>query len=167
MPAQQIGLTDIAPRSTCPAGQTRGAESPWCCPSITLSDDGYLPAPLTLASAIAARTEHLVINVAAVVATLHHPIELAEQMVVLDHISRGRVMYVLGLGYRSAEFELYDVALADRVQRLELVVERLRQAFDGMVTPPPFTTGGPSLAGGGGTVTAARRRGATGARVHE
>jgi alkanesulfonate monooxygenase SsuD/methylene tetrahydromethanopterin reductase-like flavin-dependent oxidoreductase (luciferase family) len=121
------------------------------------SDDGYLPAPLTLASAIAARTEHLVINVAAVVATLHHPIELAEQMVVLDHISRGRVMYVLGLGYRSAEFELYDVALADRVQRLELVVERLRLAFDGAVTPHPFTTGGPALAGGGGTATAARR----------
>ena len=65
--------------------------------------------------------------------------------------------YVLGLGYRSAEFELYDVAFADRVQRLELVVERLRQAFDGTVTPPPFTTGGPSLAGGGGTVAAARR----------
>jgi alkanesulfonate monooxygenase SsuD/methylene tetrahydromethanopterin reductase-like flavin-dependent oxidoreductase (luciferase family) len=121
------------------------------------SDDGYLPAPLTLASAIAARTENLVINVAAVVATLHHPIELAEQMVVLDHISRGRVMYVLGLGYRAVEFELYDVALADRVERLERMVEGLRIAFDGAVTPPPFTTGGPSLAGGGGTIAAARR----------
>ena len=64
------------------------------------SPDGYLPAPLLLASAIAARTERLAIQVAALLVPLHDPVALAEQMAVLDLISRGRVSYVCAVGYR-------------------------------------------------------------------
>src|SRR4030095_1327681 len=45
------------------------------------SPDGYLPAPLLLASAIAARTQRIPIQVAALTLPLHDPVELAEQMV--------------------------------------------------------------------------------------
>ena len=51
------------------------------------SSDGYLPAPLVLASALAARTTKLPIQVAALLVPLHDPIELAEQMAVLDIVS--------------------------------------------------------------------------------
>src|SRR5439155_1572857 len=47
-------------------------------------DDGYLPAPLTLAAAIAGRTKSIRINVAAVLVPLHDPVRLAEQLAVLD-----------------------------------------------------------------------------------
>ncbi|HUA88246.1 MAG TPA: LLM class flavin-dependent oxidoreductase, partial [Steroidobacteraceae bacterium] len=54
-------------------------------------EDGYLPAPLIAAAAIAARTERLRIGIAALVLTLHNPIAVAEQVAVLDHISHGRL----------------------------------------------------------------------------
>jgi alkanesulfonate monooxygenase SsuD/methylene tetrahydromethanopterin reductase-like flavin-dependent oxidoreductase (luciferase family) len=126
------------------------------------SPDGFLPSPITLATAIAARTRNLAINVAALLAPLHHPVELAEAMVVLDHLSRGRVSYVLGLGYRPDEYEMYGLAFAERTRLMEDAIARLRAAFDGGVTPAPFTPGGPMLLYGGGSVPAARRAGRLG-----
>src|SRR3954451_13789483 len=63
---------------------------------VTLSehhgvDDGYLPAPLTLAAAIAGRTKRININIAAVLVPLHDPVRLAEQLAVLDLASGSRV----------------------------------------------------------------------------
>jgi alkanesulfonate monooxygenase SsuD/methylene tetrahydromethanopterin reductase-like flavin-dependent oxidoreductase (luciferase family) len=71
--------------------------------------DGDLPVPLIMASAIAARTQEVAINIAAVLLPLYDPVRLAEEMTVLDHISRGRVSYVLGLGYRPEEYEQFGV----------------------------------------------------------
>ena len=65
------------------------------------SPDGYLPSPLVLAGAIAARTTTVPIMVAALLVPLHDPVRLAEDMAVLDVVSRGRVAYVAGLGYLS------------------------------------------------------------------
>ena len=65
------------------------------CAAIQISEhhaspDGYLPTPLLLASAVAARTERVPIQIAALLVPLHDPIELAEQMAVLDLVSGGR-----------------------------------------------------------------------------
>ncbi len=51
------------------------------------TDDGHLPAPLMLASAIAARTRSLAILLAAVPIPLWDPVRLAEEMSVLDLIA--------------------------------------------------------------------------------
>ena len=75
------------------------------------SEDGYLPAPLTMAAAIAAVTSRTTIMVAAALLPLYDPVRLAEEMIVLDHLSRGRVMYTLGLGYRPVEYELLGFGL--------------------------------------------------------
>ena len=55
------------------------------------SPDGYCPAPLMLASAVAARTESLMLYIAALIAPLHDPVRLAEQLAVLDIISEGQI----------------------------------------------------------------------------
>src|SRR5580658_10955149 len=73
------------------------------------SQDGYLPAPLILASAMAAVTKNMQFIVAAALLPMYDPIRLAEEMIVLDHISAGRVSYVLGIGYRPIEYELYGL----------------------------------------------------------
>ena len=62
--------------------------------SIVLSEhhaspDGYLPSPLILATALAARTSTIPIMVAALLVPLHDPVRLAEDMAVLDIISNG------------------------------------------------------------------------------
>ena len=131
------------------------------------SPDGYLPAPLVLAAAIAARTTRVPIRVAALLAPLHNPAELAEQIAVLDLVSGGRVSYVFGLGYRREESELYGLAHETRTQRLDDAVLAVRAAFAGeplpgrdpalRATPVPATPGGPAILLGGGTVAAVRR----------
>jgi alkanesulfonate monooxygenase SsuD/methylene tetrahydromethanopterin reductase-like flavin-dependent oxidoreductase (luciferase family) len=133
------------------------------------SSDGYLPTPMVLASAVAARTAQVPIMIAAALLPLYDPIRLAEEMAVLDNLSRGRVSYVAAIGYRPAEYEMYgaDFHTRGRIgeEKLELLLKaKTGEPFehDGRhihVTPGPFTPGGPLVLWGGGSVAAARRAG--------
>lgn len=140
--------------------------------SIVLSEhhaspDGYLPSPLLLAAAIAARTSTVPITVAALLLPLHDPVRIAEDMAVLDVMSRGRVFYVVGLGYRPEEYAMFGQSLAERGRRMEECLTVLQRAWSGeefsydgrtvRVTPKPVTPGGPLLMYGGGSKAAARR----------
>jgi alkanesulfonate monooxygenase SsuD/methylene tetrahydromethanopterin reductase-like flavin-dependent oxidoreductase (luciferase family) len=61
--------------------------------------------PVSFAAALAASTKQIHIGFAVAQMSLHHPIRLAEQMALIDNISRGRV--VVGLG-RGTAFNIYD-----------------------------------------------------------
>jgi alkanesulfonate monooxygenase SsuD/methylene tetrahydromethanopterin reductase-like flavin-dependent oxidoreductase (luciferase family) len=133
------------------------------------SPDGYMPSPMLLASAMAARTTRMPIAIAAALMPFYDPIRLAEDMVVLDTISNGRVTYTLALGYRPEEFEMYGVPWEERGKVADEKLALLLQAVKGEpfehegrrihVTPPPVTPGGPHISWGGGTKAAARRAG--------
>jgi alkanesulfonate monooxygenase SsuD/methylene tetrahydromethanopterin reductase-like flavin-dependent oxidoreductase (luciferase family) len=133
------------------------------------SPDGYLPSPLVLASAIAARTTRVPINVGALLLNFYDPIKLAEDMVVLDILSQGRVSYTVGLGYRPEEHAMFGIDMARRGATMDRKLDALRRALAGErftyegrqvhVTPRPFTDGGPRLAYGGHSLAAARRAG--------
>jgi alkanesulfonate monooxygenase SsuD/methylene tetrahydromethanopterin reductase-like flavin-dependent oxidoreductase (luciferase family) len=137
------------------------------CAAVVISehhavDDGYLPAPFLLAASMAAVTTTVPIAVAAALLPLYDPVRMAEEMIVLDHLSRGRVMHTLGLGYRPVEYELFGVdydrrgAIAD--DKLATLLAHVRGTAPApQVTPAPFTAGGPAIAWGGGTKAAARR----------
>jgi alkanesulfonate monooxygenase SsuD/methylene tetrahydromethanopterin reductase-like flavin-dependent oxidoreductase (luciferase family) len=128
--------------------------------------DGYLPAPVTLASAIAALTTKLTISISALLLPMHDPVRLAEQLVVLDHVARGRIVLILGSGYRQVEFDMLGIKFSDRLQILERNVAVLKQLFTGeeiefngrnvRVTPVPHTPGGPTMMLGGSSESAAR-----------
>lgn len=134
------------------------------------SEDGYIPAPLLLASSMAAVTSNVSIMVAATLLPLYDPVRLAEEMIVIDHISRGRVSYVLGIGYRPDEYALYDLefkqrgAIAD--EKLSKLLAIFQQTSDSKalprVTPAPYSAGRPMLFWGGGSKPAARRAGRNG-----
>jgi alkanesulfonate monooxygenase SsuD/methylene tetrahydromethanopterin reductase-like flavin-dependent oxidoreductase (luciferase family) len=131
------------------------------------TDDGYLPSPVPVAAAIAARTSTLPVNVAALLLPFYEPVKLAEDLAVVDVLSHGRVSWVIGLGYRDEEFEMFGVDPAGRGARAETTIRLLRELWKGepidvdgrpvRVTPLPFTPGGPVLMGGGGTPFAAKR----------
>jgi alkanesulfonate monooxygenase SsuD/methylene tetrahydromethanopterin reductase-like flavin-dependent oxidoreductase (luciferase family) len=133
------------------------------------SPDGYLPSPLVLAGAAAARTSTLSISVGALLALMYDPVKLAEDMIVLDHLSRGRISYTIGLGYRAEEYSMFGVDPAARGalmdERLTVLARALAgERFDWQgrtieVTPAAFTPGGPSISYGGGSPAAARRAG--------
>lgn len=136
------------------------------------SPDGYLPSPLVMAAAMAARTTTMPIMIAASLFLFSDPIRLAEDMVVVDHLSGGRVAYVLGVGYRPEEFEMFGLEIRDRARLAEEHLDLLLRAVGGeefehegrrgRVTPAPLTPGGPSIAYGGGSVAAAQRAGRRG-----
>jgi alkanesulfonate monooxygenase SsuD/methylene tetrahydromethanopterin reductase-like flavin-dependent oxidoreductase (luciferase family) len=138
------------------------------CEHHTMSD-GYLPSPLILSTAMAARTTTLPIMVAVVVLPLYEPIRLAEDMVVLDIVSGGRVSYVAAVGYRPEEYEHHGVDFHRRGKIADESLALLLQAKTGEpfehdgrrihVTPAPLTPGGPRIAWGGGSAPAARRAG--------
>lgn len=130
-------------------------------------DDGFLPAPLVMAGAIAGRTRTIGINIAAVLLPLHDPVRLAEQLVVADLASGGRVSFVAGTGYRREEFEMAGVDDGHRLALLEEYVGVIRQACTGepfawrgrtiRVTPRSLTQPHPVIMVGGSTVKAAQR----------
>jgi alkanesulfonate monooxygenase SsuD/methylene tetrahydromethanopterin reductase-like flavin-dependent oxidoreductase (luciferase family) len=135
------------------------------------TEDRHLPSPLILATAIAARTQQLPILVAAAVLPFYEPVRLAEDMAVLDIISRGRVAYVLGVGHRREEYGHFGLdyrtrgILADQRLATLLVLLRGDEITPGggstRISPRP-TSGGPQLFIGGGSHAAARRAGRTG-----
>lgn len=127
--------------------------------------DGYLPSPLLVAAAVAARTSVVPISVAALLANLYDPLRLAEDIAVLDHLSNSRVTYTVGLGYRPEEYAMFDSAWGSRGQDIEDVIGVLQQAWTGeefsyrgrtvRVLPTPHKP--PVLFYGGGSPAAARR----------
>jgi alkanesulfonate monooxygenase SsuD/methylene tetrahydromethanopterin reductase-like flavin-dependent oxidoreductase (luciferase family) len=131
------------------------------------SRDGYLPAPMILASAIAARTSTIPIQVAALILPLHDPVETAEQIAVLDIVSAGRVNYVVAIGYVEYEYAMFGREMKGRGARLEESVRVMQRLWKGeefeyegrpvKVTPLPHTSGGPVLFMGGGVAATARR----------
>ena len=131
------------------------------------SDDGYLPAPLVLAAAIAGRTQRIRLEIAALILPLHDPLRVAEDVAVLDLASGGRVDLVIGAGYVPAEFEMFERAISERPRLVEEGMHALEQAWTGepfpyrgrtvRVTPRPLQRPRPSLALGGSSPASARR----------
>jgi alkanesulfonate monooxygenase SsuD/methylene tetrahydromethanopterin reductase-like flavin-dependent oxidoreductase (luciferase family) len=131
------------------------------------ADDGHLPAPQLMAAAIAARTTQLAILLAAVPITFWDPVRLAEQMSVLDIISKGRVSYAFGIGHRVEEYEHFGIDMHQRGKLADESLALLRRLLKGRpvdhdgrrihVTPAPATAGGPYMLIAGGSKAAARR----------
>ena len=96
------------------------------------AEDGYLPSPLILASAIAARTERLPLSLILLL-PFYDPVRLAEDMAVLDIISKGRTSYILALGYRSEEFEHFGVDMRTRGRLVDQKLDLLRKLMVGPV----------------------------------
>jgi alkanesulfonate monooxygenase SsuD/methylene tetrahydromethanopterin reductase-like flavin-dependent oxidoreductase (luciferase family) len=136
------------------------------------TDDGHLPAPLMLASAIAARTQSLAILLAAVPIPFWDPVRLAEEMNVLDLISRGRVSYVFGVGHRGEEYDHFGLDKATRGRAADEILTVLGPLLRGefvqyrdrrvRVTPACGSPGGPMVLIAGGSKAAARRAGTFG-----
>lgn len=131
------------------------------------SPDGYCPSPLILASAIAARTNNIRMFISALIAPLHDPVQLAEDLAILDIISRGRVTPIVSGGYRAQEFAAVGKDLSARKQYMDDIVPFLTKAWSGetfeyqgrtiTITPQPFSQPRPMILMGGSSKPAARR----------
>lgn len=100
--------------------------------------DGYLPQPLVLAAAVAARTSRLRLGTAVTLAPLRHPLHLAEEAALVDLISNGRAELGLGAGYAAHEYAAFDRDLSRRFGATDAVAAEVRRLLGaGEVTPGP------------------------------
>ncbi|MGE0305824.1 MAG: LLM class flavin-dependent oxidoreductase [Acidimicrobiia bacterium] len=136
--------------------ELEGLDSVWLS-EHHFSDDCYLPSVLPMLGALAAETERIKLSTNVALAPMYQPLRLAEDCAVLDHLSDGRFMIGLGLGYRHVEFAGLGVDRSQRGAQTEEVLTVLKQAWSGkpvttgsdatevIVTPPPLTPGGPAV----------------------
>jgi alkanesulfonate monooxygenase SsuD/methylene tetrahydromethanopterin reductase-like flavin-dependent oxidoreductase (luciferase family) len=134
--------------------EAAGLDSMWVS-EHHFAEDGYMPSVLPIASALLARTRRITVATDRLAASLHDPIRLAEDAIVLDLLSGGRFVLGLSLCYRQEEFAGFAVDASTDESRLEATAATLRQAFEGRqvrvgtrtanITPLPATDGGPRL----------------------
>lgn len=92
-------------------------------------DDGYLPSPLTVSGALAARTQNVRIGQDVLLLPHYHPVRLAEDLAVLDNLSRGRMMLGVGMGYVPGEFAALGTNRKQRLSRMEEGLDILELAW--------------------------------------
>ncbi len=121
----------------CEEAEHVGLDSIWVSEHHGFDDD-YLPSPLTLLAAVAARTTHVRLGTGIVVAPLHAAAEIAEQAAVVDLLSGGRLDLGIGAGYRPTEFELYGADMRTRYRVNDARAQQIRELWaGGKVTPGP------------------------------
>jgi probable F420-dependent oxidoreductase len=135
---------------------------------------GYVPLPLMALAAIATRTRRLLLGSNIVILPLYHPVQIAEQAAMVQFISRGRLLFGVGLGYLPDEFASMSVPFDERAGRMAESLSVLKRlwteedvSFDGKYYHFEHATVRPRLDGVGlppvlvgGWVEAAIRRAA-------
>lgn len=128
---------------------------------------GWSPTPMMTAGMILARTDNVMCMIGALLLPLHDPIRVAEDLAVLDLVSRGRIVVTVGIGYRELEYAAMGKDWDRRGELLDEALDVLLKAWTGepfehrgetvQVLPKPFTDPHPQLMIGGSAPASARR----------
>src|SRR5579859_2875899 len=110
--------------------ETIGFEIAWL-PEHHGVEDGFLPSPLMIGAAVAARTTKLRISTGVALAPLYHPIRLAEDVAVLDVLSAGRAELAIGLGYLKSETDAFGIDFKSRGRRTDELLHIVRRLWEG------------------------------------
>jgi alkanesulfonate monooxygenase SsuD/methylene tetrahydromethanopterin reductase-like flavin-dependent oxidoreductase (luciferase family) len=135
----ELGVTpwryDAAARAPLIAEQAVRAEalgfhSFWL-PESHFAGPSSNPTPLLLLAAVATTTQRLKIATTSYLLPVRHPIQVAEEVAVLDCLSNGRVILGVGRGFRSALFTAFDLPVAEKRDRFEAALAVMRDAWEG------------------------------------
>jgi alkanesulfonate monooxygenase SsuD/methylene tetrahydromethanopterin reductase-like flavin-dependent oxidoreductase (luciferase family) len=128
--------------------EQHGFESVWVT-EHHFSGCGSIGVPSVYAAGIAQRTRRIRIGYAVAVVPLHHPLQLAEEISWVDHLSEGRVVVGVGPGFSPFEFGGFGVPVDERHARFVEGFDVVRRAlaepeivFEGIrvaIHPRPYT----------------------------
>ena len=118
-----------------------GLDAIWLAEIHQQANRSVLSAPMTVASAIAARTSRIKIGTAVQVLPLCHPLRLAEESATVDQISRGRLMMGVGRSGNPRAYAAYGVPYSESRERFYETLEVLKLAW----TQPSFSYEGKFL----------------------
>jgi alkanesulfonate monooxygenase SsuD/methylene tetrahydromethanopterin reductase-like flavin-dependent oxidoreductase (luciferase family) len=88
-----------------------------------------LSAPLTVASAIAARTRRIKIGTAVQILPLGHPLRLAEETATIDQISQGRLIFGVGRSAFPRAYDAYGISYEESEERFAESLEIIKKAW--------------------------------------
>lgn len=134
-----VGLTpwrsDVSGAADPLAAQGERAESlgfaSFWLPENHFGARGAIPQPLLLLASIAARTRTLGLGTTSYLLPVRHPLQIAEDVAVLDRLSQGRVILGVGRGFRSDLFAAFDVPVREKRDRFQSALELMLRAWRG------------------------------------
>src|SRR5919108_4328062 len=112
------------------AAEALGYHSVWIA-EHHFNDYGLCPAPPVLAAYLAARTTRLRLGMGVSLLPLHHPVDLAEQLAVLDVISGGRLDVGIGRGGTLQDYQTFRSERAEARLRIEEGIGLMQQCWTG------------------------------------
>src|ERR1700733_3569889 len=86
-------------------------------------------APLTLASAVAARTQRIKVGTAVQILPLGHPLRLAEETATIDQVSGGRLIFGVGRSAFPRAYNAYGISYEESPQRFAECLEIIKKAW--------------------------------------
>ena len=112
------------------AAEPLGYHSVWIA-EHHFNDYGLCPSPPVLASFVAARTTRLRLGMGVSLLPLHHPVDLAEELAVLDVVSGGRLDVGIGRGGTLQDYQTFQSERGDSRARVEEGIALMRHAWSG------------------------------------
>jgi alkanesulfonate monooxygenase SsuD/methylene tetrahydromethanopterin reductase-like flavin-dependent oxidoreductase (luciferase family) len=115
---------------------------------------GWSCNPIMAAGMLLAGTSKLIASVDCALGPLWNPVRLAEDIALVDNMSRGRLHTTVGLGYRVSEYDSLGVDFSQRGRLMDDLIERMLSVWSDTGSwsrPHP-----PLYVGGGARVTAKR-----------
>jgi alkanesulfonate monooxygenase SsuD/methylene tetrahydromethanopterin reductase-like flavin-dependent oxidoreductase (luciferase family) len=112
------------------AAEPLGYSSVWIA-EHHFNDYGLCPAPPVLAAFLAARTRTLRLGMGVSLLPLHHPVDLAEQLAVLDVVSGGRLDVGIGRGGTLQDYETFRSDRGDSRARVEEGIALIQKSWSG------------------------------------
>jgi alkanesulfonate monooxygenase SsuD/methylene tetrahydromethanopterin reductase-like flavin-dependent oxidoreductase (luciferase family) len=123
---------------------------------------GWSCNPIMAAGMFLARTSTMIASVDCALGPLWNPVRLAEDIALVDNMSRGRLHTTVGLGYRTVEYDALAVDFGQRGTLMDSLIERMLSVWSGADSEAGVCTGTwtrphpPLYVGGGARVTARR-----------
>lgn len=110
--------------------ESMGFHSFWL-PENHFGDNRSMPSPLTLLAAVSARTRRIKLGTVSYLLPIRHPLLAAEEVAVLDQLSRGRVILGVGRGIQESVFRAFDLPSKDKRKRFGENLDIMRRAWTG------------------------------------
>lgn len=123
---------------------------------------GWSCNPIMAAAMFLARTTTLIASVDCALGPLWNPVRLAEDIALVDNMSRGRLHTTVGLGYRTVEYDALGADFGRRGELMDDLITRMLAVWAGTGHGGAVCTGTwsrphPPLYVGGGVRATARR----------
>lgn len=107
-----------------------GFHSFWL-PENHFGDSKAIPSPLTLLAAVAARTSRIKLGTTSYLLTIRNPIQAAEEVAVLDQLSKGRLILGVGRGVQDSMFKVFDLPVKNKRKIFQANLDIMRNAWQG------------------------------------